>query len=64
MKKIMWIGFSVQILMIIVMLLLMLFQRQIPDLTFAIMLSGTFACVVTNRLNDCIFKLNYERVSK
>jgi xanthine/uracil permease len=48
MKKVMWIGFSIQIIMIMVMLLLMIFKQQIPDLLFAIMVGGMLTCIISS----------------
>lgn len=46
MKKIMWAGFGIAAIMLLITYLLLLLQKPIPDLVFDLFGCGLFTCVI------------------
>ena len=48
MKKIQWAGFSVQMIMFILMLLLVFLHQPIPDFVMIIFVGGMLTCIISS----------------
>jgi len=48
MKKLMWTGFYIEMIMLIILFLLIFLQKPIPDLVTVIFAGGMFACIISS----------------
>lgn len=48
MKKIMWVGFSIQMLATIIIFLLVFLNQPIPDFVMIILVGGMLTCVISS----------------
>lgn len=50
MKKVMWLGFSIEITVLIIMLLFVVFQKPVPGLLVGIFVAGMLTSIISSFL--------------
>lgn len=48
MKKVMWLGFSIEITVLIIMLLFVVFQKPVPGLLVGIFVAGMLTSIISS----------------